>query len=390
MEGVTKVNLLIISLLIPTTMSLNVLGMRLSMYRIILLLVALPLFNAYFTRTKKHPCDKLVFGLSFWMFISFLINHGQQGLEPAVIVVIETLLPYLMVRVYLTDEEKIIRVIKVYLLSILFLPMLTIPENLYGFNLLGEISGGGIQGEQRLGLYRAKGPFDHPILLAIYCGIGLVLAEIFLGFGKIKKGIIIIATLSALSSIGFILVGLQVGILKMKRYFKYSVKQYLIIAFTVYILVEIFAQSSALSVVFRYLTLNPQTGYFRLLIWEYGMDNVFNNPWFGLAFNDWVRPSWMPYSIDSFWLVIGVKHGVPPVLFLISILWIVFRNVNKRSNVSTYLALSFFVFCVGGLTVHFWNSAYILFFIMLGLNVNAAQVETLALFDKKRNGLPYG
>jgi len=386
MSGVSKVNLLIVSLLVPTAMSLDIFGMRLSMYRVILLLLALPLLNAYFTRVKKNPCDKFVFGLSFWMFISLLINHGTAGFQSAAIAAIETILPYLMIRVYVVGEEQIMKVIKVYLFSILLLPLFTIPENLYGFSLFNEVFGGEIQGEKRLGFYRAQGPFDHPILLAIYCGVGLVLAVIFPGFGKIKKGVIITGTLSALSSIGFILVGLQIGILAIRKYLKYSLKKYLIISLGAYVFVELVANSSALSVVFRYLTLNPQTGYFRMMIWDYGLNNVFDNPWFGLGFADWVRPSWMPPSIDSFWLLLSVRHGIPVFLFLVFILLAVFRNVNKKSDVSVYLAISFFVFCVGGITVHFWNSAYILFFVILGLNINAIETDHVVLPDKRSRG----
>jgi len=320
------------------------------------------------------------------MFLSFIINHGAQGVEPAVIVAIETLLPYLMIRVYVVGEEQILKVIKAYLITILFLPLFTIPENMYGFSLFNEVFGTVIQGEQRLGLYRAQGPFDHPILLAIYCGVSLVLAETLPEFGKVKKGIIITATLSALSSIGFILLGLQIGVLKLRKHFNLSIKQYLIIALAGYVLVEIVANSSALSIVFRYLTLNPQTGYFRMMIWDYGLDNVFNNPWFGLGFSDWVRPSWMPPSIDSFWLLVSVRHGVPVFLFLLLISLTVFKGVNKNKEISVYLAISFFVFCIGGLTVHFWNSAYILFFIILGLNVNAADIQSSTYLGENKPG----
>ena len=41
------------------------------------------------------------------------------------------------------------------------------------------------------------------------------------------------------------------------------------------------------------------------------------HPWFGVGLGEWARPFWRPHpTIDSFWLMTAVRHGIPGILLL--------------------------------------------------------------------------
>jgi len=372
-----KIKIFMLSLLIPTEYSFLFLGLRLSFYRMLLLLFLFPVISGFFGATKKHATDKYVFLLSFWILCSMVYNHGEDGIKSGGIMVIETLIPYLLARVYIINSQILVSVVRFYLFLIFLCLLLTIPENLFGNNLLRGYRFMG--SEERLGLYRAFGPFDHPILLAVFCGLGLGLSKIIYSKGVIKQVFIALASISALSSIAFIMVAFQLLFLYIRKIRELSFKTYGILFAIAYVVVDIISNRSPLNVFLSYLTLNPQTGYFRKMIWDYGLNNVFDNLFFGLGLNDWVRPEWMPPSVDSFWLLMTMRHGIPALLCLFMIMYYCIKRNRKGSeNIIEYVkyfSLFSLTVSIAGLTVHFWNSAYVFIFFMIGANINLYLID---------------
>ena len=60
------------------------------------------------------------------------------------------------------------------------------------------------------------------------------------------------------------------------------------------------------------LALNPGTGYGRIIIWEWGWVNIFNNPVLGLGprLLEWERLPWMQTTFDMFWLLFPMQYGI--------------------------------------------------------------------------------
>jgi hypothetical protein len=59
-------------------------------------------------------------------------------------------------------------------------------------------------------------------------------------------------------------------------------------------------------------------GEHRLDIYYYGTLEVLRHPLFGIGLNDWARPFWRPHpTIDSYWLMTAMRHGIPAVLLLV-------------------------------------------------------------------------
>ena len=125
------------------------------------------------------------------------------------------------------------------------------------------------------------------------------------------------------------------------------------------------------------MTLDSWTGYYRLVIWENGLENVRANPWIGLGMADWERPAWMASaSVDAFWLLIAMRAGIPTFLLLILSLTLITRAVitrgckHKDRGVRQFALawiVSLIALSLSACTVHYWNALYAYFFFFIGL-----------------------
>ena len=83
-----------------------------------------------------------------------------------------------------------------------------------------------------------------------------------------------------------------------------------------YFSIDLLSNRTPFHVIVTYLTFNVQTGYNRILIWQYGSAEVLRHPIFGIGLGDWERPAWMSSSMDNFWLVIAVRYGLPAFILI--------------------------------------------------------------------------
>ena len=65
---------------------------------------------------------------------------------------------------------------------------------------------------------------------------------------------------------------------------------------------------SPIAIIATGFTIDSWTGYYRLLIWQYGLENVYANPIVGIGLAEWTRPWWMPAAtVDGFGVVARIK-----------------------------------------------------------------------------------
>jgi hypothetical protein len=124
------------------------------------------------------------------------------------------------------------------------------------------------------------------------------------------------------------------------------------------------------------LTLDPWTGYYRLQIWEWGMLNVWANPWVGIGHNDWVRAEWMAAgTADSLWLVIMMQQGLPAIALIGLAIVLLTRAVALRikrtsdpmeQRIARGWIMSLIALAMLACTVHLWNAVYAYLFFFLG------------------------
>ena len=225
----------------------------------------------------------------------------------------------------------------------------------------------------------------------------------------LRISLIFVATFFSVSSGAYLVAIYQVLMIGWERLTRGIGRRWLLlgagIAF-LYIFVDLVSNRTPVHVFVSHMTLNPGTAYGRMLIWELGFAEVLRNPIFGTGVGDWDMPAWQTGSVDNFWLVEAMRHGVPAVLFLLgAIIWLGFRLSQKTfrdprlRNCRLAWMTTMFGLVVAGGTVHFWGAIFSLFFFLLGSGVWMFQVSEaghavrflgprVGTRPTSRNGLP--
>ncbi len=394
------VAILIASFLCPTELSLYVGGLRMPPHRVAL--IALLPVALYLLMTRR---DIRLRGFD-WVMIAFntltlavFIQHGMQLIGPDLTpsnglvyggsLVLESFGGYLVARAWVRDIDQFQATLKLLILSALVVGLIALPDMIAGeyvtHNLLRSMFGGDPLPpvEYRLGLARATSVFDHPIHLGTYCSS--LFAMVW--FAEKKPGrraryalIAVMATLTAMSSAPILCIGVQTFLLiweRLTRGIAHRVAISVAILLCLYAGASLVATRSPIALIATGMTLDSWTGYYRLMIWQYGLENVFNFPWTGIGLADWERPNWMASStIDAFWLVTAMRTGIPTFLLLVlAIALLVARAARgmRMSKDKTVRAagrgwmISLAALALAACTVHFWNVLYAYFFFFLGL-----------------------
>lgn len=383
---------LIVAFLCPTELSLYIAGLRIPPHRAALL-VLLPIALWRLVTQKNlrlRPFDILFLLFNFWTFGIFIYHHGpQEGLVNGGSLALDCLGSYLVARTWVRDTDLFRATLHTLGLAIAAAALIALPETLFGQiythdilkNLTGYVHPTAV--ETRVGLTRAYGTFDHPIHYGAFCAALLAMfwyAGTTPGDRRKRALMLIGATALGLSSAPMLCLGLQIAMLIWERYTRgiaYRTSISLAILAGLYIGASLVMTRSPINFIATGMTLDPWTGFYRIQIWENGMDNVTANPWTGIGMNDWVRPRWMFSStIDAFWLVVAMREGGPGIALLVSAIVFIARAVVKRGLRHSDLTvrrlargwiMSLIALCLIGITVHFWNVLYAYFFFFIGL-----------------------
>lgn len=190
----------------------------------------------------------------------------------------------------------------------------------------------------RLGLERSQVIFGHPIHYGLFCSslISLILvglkgsisntARYFFGF------LISLGVVASVSSGAVLPMFLQFFLMAWAVVFRNMPSRWIILSAIIvvcYVVVDIISNRTAIEVFLSRTALSSETAYGRIVIFRWGMVNVWENPFFGIGLNDWVRPAWLAGSMDNFWLLLTVRYGVPGFIFMsiayVSLIWKVAR-----------------------------------------------------------------
>lgn len=379
-----------IALALPTEMSLNLGGLRLTPYRLALLGMFVPaaLQCLQGTGVRRSPADLWVTGFALWAALCLAVRNGiGEAIESGGILVAESLGAYLLARVAVRTTEDLRKFLGAMTVVLLLLFAVALPETLSGQHLTHDIFGAilgnrpSTEVEGRFGLGRAYASFDHPILFGTFAGMWLSLlwdarqSENI--FKRAARGALVVGTtFCSLSSGCLMALFLQGGLLFYRRATSWLPGRWLLLVatiFTAYNAVSAASSRSGLKVLLWYLTFDRHTASYRIGIWEHATDDVARHPLFGVGMENWERPDWMAQSVDSFWLVMAMSYGLPAVAFLLLAVMSQARGVVKASakgHSDTSLRLSWVfsvtALCLVGFTVHFWNNVFCAFFFILG------------------------
>jgi O-antigen ligase len=324
-----------------------------------------------------------------WISTSLLVVHGvQTSLQSGGILFVETAGAYLMGRCFIRSPQQFHAMARLlfWIVAILFpfavLEALTSSNVAMAFFSEFSPTHTVVIGDPRWGLRRVQSVFEHPILFGVSCGAILALVHLVLGEGLTvaqrwtASAMVFLAACLSLSSGPLTALLAQAFLiywnwLLRDQDMRWRLLWVLVVA--VYVLISIVSNQTVPEFLMTHFTFDQASAHYRVLIWNFGSESALNHPFFGVGFNRWDRPDWMPGSIDMFWLYHAVLFGIPAAaLMMAGFLFMVFRiaflkgldELHLRYR-TAYLIVMTGYFLVGW-TVHFWNATFALFMFLLG------------------------
>ncbi len=392
------------SIALPVGFDIGSLSM--SFMRALLLITIIPLFFTLISGRAGRvlPTDIFFILHILWAVVAMAVNSPNQVVENMGSTSAEFLGGYLIGRTLIRTPETFAAFSRaLFALVIISLPFVLlesqngVPIILEAINSVpGLTTYVNIFDTTRMGLERSQWVFAHPIHYGLFCSVGFSLCVVaFKGiFADTKRwvmGVLIgTCTFLALSSGALLALAMQLGLISWAWIFRNHRHRwwYLVGLFVLaYIVVDLLSSRTPIKVFMTYATFSAWNAYWRSIIFEWGMINVWANPFFGLGLRNWVRPSYMSSgSMDNFWLVMAVRYGIPGFLFIVLGYAAAIRRIMRRDFsmdpvvtqfrlawVFTFLGLSF-TLC----TVHIWTAIYSFVFMMLGSGMWMATYQPAA------------
>lgn len=372
-------------------------SLSLSPLRVVLLLMVVPATIGVFSGKAGRvlPTDWLLVLFIVWATVTMMINNPKMVVQNMGSNGIELLGGYMIGRLYIRTPEQFMALCRALIVIVIGLFPFMIYETLTGDPIIlstirkipGFFTAANVNVDKRMNLERVQSVFSHPIHHGLFCSI--VFSLVFVAFRGVYTtakrwliaGVVGVAVFLSLSSGAFLAMVLQLGLIFWHFLFRNNDRKWTILlalSVVAYVTVDLLSNRTPIKVFMSYATFSPHTAYWRSLIFEWGMVNVWANPIIGLGLNNWVRPNWMNSgSMDNFWLVMAVRHGIPGFLLIAAAYADVVRRVgfrdfrNDPSMMQIRLAWMF-IFC--GLsftlsTVHIWTAVFSFVFFFLGAGV---------------------
>lgn len=383
--------LLIIAFLMPPETSVALGSLRLSPYRVILLIMVVPNL-LHILSGKAGPLngvDLAVLAHSIWCVFALGAYGGpQQALESGGIYFVECFGAYAMGRRYIRNVADFQAFAVLLALVVCLQLAVALPESITHQHFVRDTFRGLLGGpglvfiEPRMGLARAYGSFEHPILFGVFCSMAFATAwyaakptlSPVRGWGIVFC--IILASFVSLSAGAWTMLGVQIALVVWDKLTRGVPGRWGMLGAGIVLMLVVmsmFSNRSPVKVFISYASFSAQSSYNRILIWEYGTAEVGRHPIFGIGLGEWIRAPWMSSSMDNFWLVIAVRYGLPALTFIvIAILMIVFKAAAQKDVGPEWIScrMGWIVTVAGSAiaacTVHLWNNTFGFFMFVIG------------------------
>jgi hypothetical protein len=341
--------------------------------------------------------DFFVVATSAWMIAGPVLASGSDALQGAAFQSFEVIASYIIARSFFFGEssvEQFIRALKVVTVVVIGLGALdTLTQQFVTNNAVlaifpppvePQLTGHFSRSVFGINVLRATSTFDHPIMFGTFCA---VMSAIFLFYEKrtttrlFYVGLCVFGCLLSLSSAALLTLIVVICSFCYDRAFKKYATRWKLFSMAFFGLFFLFflVSNNPFGWIIRNLTLDSQTGYFRVLIWNLAIDNISLHPFVGTGFKptgNYILDS----TIDSLWLGKAVIYGIPMIVFLIlaGVVALIpsraqsrIRSINPDID-SMCLAFSTAVMSFGlvGLTATYWNAPWLFAIMCLGVRVS--------------------
>jgi hypothetical protein len=401
--GIAFLFFLLLSL-IPSELYFQIGGVRFEAYRLFLLIYTV--FNIQnILNTRFEKFERWIFFFCGWSLISFVAVHGISGIQSGVIRFLEVGVVYYIGRDFCLNGGAF--AVRYILLSVSIAFLLMVPlalqESKDGIRVTHVIAAdlAGTYAEAfigdnyfRHGVYRSSVVFSHPILYSVIA-MSLIVMTWYVFSGVVRYLFIfgyLVAAYASMTSAGFIMLAMQIGLIILDRLNMYipGIRKS-VVRLTILVLVglQLFTTQGAIKLLLNVLALNPETAFARYYQWENAWDDVMRNKIFGIGFNEWTRPWWMPDSIDSYWLHMAVVHGLVGVSIIATFWVLLFKYLFSSYQVSKD-RLIFVMSCAvlgiifGGITVAFFDRAQTFTYLFLGMMTGYTYKRMAVIYSREQ------
>lgn len=402
--------LLAYSVLLPQEIRITLAGQTIYPYRAVILLLAPTIFYQLLSnRHRYHVADALALLGCGWIVIAMMVVYSPgDGFLRGMAIALDIMAPYLIGRCSIREFSDFRRFLIFLAPGIGLVALSMLAESVaraplvrpamasifgalpfyYGGEEVADLT---LAPSFRFGLLRAAGPFSHAILAGLFLASLLPIYAMSGIRGWPKKSGVLVSLLGVLSWSSAAILGLLIGAALVA--YDWLQRQVEILSWRALaaaaaisgLVIHLASQNGIINILVR-LTLDPQTGFFRLLIWRFGIESIRNHPLFGIGYAAYERSEWMSSSIDSQWLVLGVRHGLIAViaLFAAACLSIVavsiasLRHAETDRRLLVGFAITLFMMTLMGFTVAFFGGVTIWYFALLGVGLSLAQIEPQA------------
>jgi hypothetical protein len=405
--------LIALSMFLPEETSFFFGGLRLTICRLILLLIA-PVVLLRFAQMTIHVnyrfvwSDVLVPVTGLWMFVGpIAINGLERALVYSGILALQFCIPYMAARVFLTERGQAVKLVRILCIAITTVGVLAIFDELSRRFLIREIVGSLTGYSEGTGadytdvmrgfLFRATSTLEHPILLGTACMCGLLMATTMRGalrlFMLVGSALGLLLSVSSAAISGAI-VGFA-ALLYNKIMRNFSFRWGLVLASAVVVATTLFSiHPDPLGFILNHVTIDRETAYYRVLQWQYAGPLIMNSPILGVGAadeewtNKFARSSGLAKTIDATWLLMALQFGLPgSILIFLSYITpcslstdIGNENLNltkQERQLGFVLSLILGLVIYIGFTVYYWGSVYILITFLAGIRAHLGALGAL-------------
>ena len=359
-------------------------GLKLDPYRFMLLILFFPFALAILKNRAGQVTfiDVMMGCYALWIVVTLIFHHGMTRFAYGAMLGTMLLGGYMVGRLLIRNLNDYVCFIRYFIILLLILLPFAFYEFLTEHMIIGEIFSNFFPVvqkfyEKRLGFSRVQVVMPHAILFGLFCSIGfgnVIYIYRHKFFSRlVRLALVLGMTAMALSSAPLLSIALQSI---MAGWDRITRGKWMILAggaTIAYVLLTLVSNRGPIMLLIDNLTFDPGTAWWRVYIWEAGVQNVINNPFFGLGLNDWVRPFWLSDTVDNFWLLTAMQSGIPGLAFIVIALVVhVLRIVQTKSlnaNISD-IKTGYLVVLVGTVftlcTVHVWDAMAVFFMFYIG------------------------
>lgn len=393
--------LALVGIVTPSVLQVTIGGAKFTVGRMGIVLLLVPALVALLqSRRRLLVSDLLACVTALWMVGAATYVGGLESATSAVAECLELVGGYFVARAFFTKPAALdsfatmLKVLAAVAIACAFAD--TLSGRWLVRDVLTSAMGGSWAADAALfadnyrgDMIRATSTFDHPILFGTFCALTaavLLYAERSAPWRIFWSCLCCVGCLLALSSAATIALVIVLSVYAFDR----SLNRYQWrwgALFGMGVLGSLFAfmmSNNPLTWIISHLTFDPQTGFYRILIWDAVTSQIAQSPITGhgfVLFGDYL----LDRTVDSVWLMLGLRYGIPLIVLLCLLNVSSFLPTRHNSTIDagnfagmrTAFTLVLATFMFTGLTVHFWNYMWIFWGLCIGVRASLQEPSAI-------------